>query len=442
VARYAVADAACRADLTLAHGTLSVEDRLMALMGETIDVNVADLLSVLSRRRHTGRLAITADNDTVSLSLDRGRLISVSSSNHELRLGQTMIRLGLLTVTQLNAAIQEQERSGHAQPLGKIALDHGWVTQRDLARAAEEQCIEALARIIVARHGTFIFSREADPPAAGGLVALNTDGIVLEATRRADEMMTLRSLLPPPGARLLLAQPAPGTGSELSPLEQSVLAALQEAPATLEDLQQRLDGEEVPLWRAVVGLRERGYVVVRHPSGQGTSTIGTAERVPERTVEEILALGREGALGIPVPPVPTLADIRRGVAASAQTLAAITLVTREVITAFNAGLPLRALAHFTDNHFRRQGPLTDDEIAALRMPAVPLPPEEQETIVAIREVRLLPDGRVSAILVSHYPSAGQMRKVLIFTNVDGRWRIDAVIEAPGATNMLSAPLGS
>jgi hypothetical protein len=35
-----------------------------------------------------------------------------------------------------------------------------------------------------------------------------------------------------------------------------------------------------------------------------------------------------------------------------------------------------------------------------------------------------------------------MRKVLIFANVDGRWRIDAVIEAPGATSMLSAPAGS
>ncbi|MER3437339.1 MAG: hypothetical protein C4346_06960, partial [Chloroflexota bacterium] len=171
-----------------------------------------------------------------------------------------------------------------------------------------------------------------------------------------------------------------------------------------------------------------------------TSAFGTEERIPERTVEEIFALGREGASGVPVPPVPTLADIRRGVPASAQTLAAITLVTRDVVTAFNAGLPLRALAHFTDDHFRRQGPLTDEEIAALRMPAVPLPPEEQETIVAIREVRVLPDGRVSAILVSHYPAAGQMRKVLIFAKGDDRWRIDAVIEAPAATGILSAPV--
>ncbi|MER3485158.1 MAG: hypothetical protein C4345_03455, partial [Chloroflexota bacterium] len=141
----------------------------MALMGETIDVNVADLLSVLARKRHTGRLAITADGETVSLSLDHGQLISVSSSNHDLRLGQTLIRIGLLTPAQLDAAMHEQERSGHARPLGQIALSHGWITPGDLTRAAEEQCIEALTRIIVARHGTFIFSREADPPAAGGL---------------------------------------------------------------------------------------------------------------------------------------------------------------------------------------------------------------------------------------------------------------------------------
>ena len=60
--------------------------------------------------------------------------------------------------------------------------------------------------------------------------------------------------------------------------------------------------------------------------------------------------------------------------------------------------------------------------------------------MAIREVRVLPDGRVSAILVSHYPAAGQMRKVLIFAKGDDRWRIDAVIEAPAATGILSAPV--
>jgi hypothetical protein len=51
----------------------------------------------------------------------------------------------------------------------------------------------------------------------------------------------------------------------------------------------------------------------------------------------------------------------------------------------------------------------------------------------VRDVRLLPDGRVSAILVSHYPSVGEIRKVLVFARHDDRWLIDAVVEAPQQT---------
>jgi hypothetical protein len=125
-----------------------------------------------------------------------------------------------------------------------------------------------------------------------------------------------------------------------------------------------------------------------------------------------------------------LAEIRQGMPASAQTVAAVTLVVREVIAAFNAGSPLRAFVHFSDDHFRREGPLSPEEVEVLRAPVRPLPPEEQETVVAVREARQLADGRVSAILVSHYPSVGETHKVLIFARTHDRWQIDAAIEAP------------
>ena len=54
-----------------------------------------------------------------------------------------------------------------------------------------------------------MFNRDAKPRAKQGLVALNTDRIVLEASRRADEMVTLRSLLPSPNAHLALARNQP-----------------------------------------------------------------------------------------------------------------------------------------------------------------------------------------------------------------------------------------
>jgi hypothetical protein len=403
----------------------------VAFMGETSDVNLADLLSVLARRLHSGRLAISLEGEEIQLFLDQGRIVSVSSSNHGMRIGQTMVRLGLLDPVQLESAVREQEETGTTRPLGEILFQNGWVTRADLARGAEEQCIEALTRVIVAKQGTFMFSRDSAPRATTALVTLHTDGIVLEASRRADELITLRSLLPPPGAQLGLATPAPTSLDTLVGWEARVVEELVKGTGNLAEIAQRIPGDNVALWRAIVGLRERGVLITR-----GTEITNAAEtpvedeRLPDRTAEEIVALGREGRSGRVVTTVPTLAEIRLGTQASTQTVAAVTLVVRDVIAAFNAGSPLRSFVHFSDDHFRRQGPLNPEEVAVLRAPVRPLPPEEQETVVAVRDVRQLADGRVSAILVSHYPTIGEIHKVLIFARFGDRWRIDAAIEAP------------
>lgn len=408
-------------------------------MGETSDVNLADLLSVLARRLHSGRLAISLEGEEIQLFLDQGRIISVSSSKHGMRIGATLMRLGILDSVRLEEAVRAQEESGTMRPLGELLLQNGWVTRADLARAAEEQCIEALTRVIVAQQGTFMFSRDAAPRAANALVTLNTDGIVLEASRRADEMVTLRSLLPPAGTRMGLARPAPATIENLTGWEARIVEALAKGPGTLAEIEARVPGDEIALWRAIVGLRERGVLATMGTDvlvAEETMAI-EPERLPDRSADEIVALGQTGAA---MTAVPLLADIRTGTPASSQTVAAVTLVVREVISAFNAGSPLRAFVHFSDDHFRRQGPLSPEEIEVLRAPVRPLPPEEQETVVAVSDVRQLADGRVSTILISHYPSLGEIRKVLIFVRIDDRWRIDAAVEVPAVASTAPQPV--
>lgn len=414
----------------------------MAFMGETEEVGIAELLSVLAHRKHTGRLTIISEGEEVQIYLAGGKVILVSSTNHALRLGRVLLRLGMIEPGRLDAAIREQNLQGGSRPLGQILIDAGSVTGEQLELAAEEQCVEALTRVIVAKHGTFMFTRDALPHTKKGLVALNTDRIVLEASRRADEMVTLCSLLPAESARLTVA---PGklasAQSTLSPNERQVLEALMAGTGTLSDLSQRVSMEEVSLWRIVVSLHERGLILDR--ADRDASTGERGDNAPLRAVEEIAELSASG-LRTPASRVPGLAEVRAGSPASSQTIAAITVVAREVIALFNAGMPLRAFANFTDDHFRRQGPLPESEIAALRQPACPLQPEEQEVFLALRDVRVLRDGRVSTIMLTHVPSAGECKKVLIFVKTGERWQIDAVIQAPSPnastmTSMLRMP---
>jgi hypothetical protein len=410
----------------------------VAFMGETVEIGLPELLSVLARRGHTGRLTIISEGEEAQIFLDRGKVILVSSSNHALRLGRILLRLGILSIDQLDNALRAQDVQGGRQPLGQMLIEAGAATADDLARAAEEQCIEALTRVMVSKHGTFMFNRDIKPLAKQGLVALNTDRIVLEASRRADEMVTLRSLLPSTTSRLTVAGEHTG---QCTVLEQQVLDALKNGKASLTDLTREVTVEEVSLWRTVVSLRERGWIVAQEDDDPDEPV--NAEAVRERTVDEVIRLCAEGSRALTTR-VPTLAEVRAGNLAGTQTVAAVTAVVREVIATFNAGLVLRAFASFSDDHFRRRGALPADEILALRVPSQPLQPEEQETFLAVRDVRVLSDGRVSAILVTHLSDVGETRKVLIFTRKLGQIQIDAVIEAPspqGAVATVARPDG-
>ena len=106
----------------------------MAFMGETSDVGVAELLSVLARRGHTGRLHINSQGEEVQVILNGGKVTQVSSSHHSLRIGRVLVRMGALKEEELNEAVKQQVSQQGNRPLGQILTASGYVTQSDLAR--------------------------------------------------------------------------------------------------------------------------------------------------------------------------------------------------------------------------------------------------------------------------------------------------------------------
>src|SRR5262249_17263544 len=133
-------------------------------------------------------------------------------------------------------ALREQGAAGRGQGLGTILLARGWITETELARCVEEQCVEILARVIAADRGMFVFQRSAAQPNRTENVPLNSDRILLEATRRTDELMALRSLLPDPSTPLMLTPTIDEVADTLTEAEVFVAATLQAGAATLAEV--------------------------------------------------------------------------------------------------------------------------------------------------------------------------------------------------------------
>ena len=241
-------------------------------MGELADIGIADLLYLLALRRQTGKLTVSAHGDEVYLYLDEGQLIYVTSSNQSLRLGRMLLRLGLIDAVRLREALQEQEIAGRNHPLGSILINRGWATEDDLARCIEEQCIEVLARVISAETGVFIYAKGVTVSRRTEVVPLNAESILLEATRRTDELGTLRTLLPAPNAPLMVTYQIDAAADGLSDNEILIAASLQSGASSLAELTDQLGMDEMSLWRTIISLRERGLLVVgqeRESPGSG-----------------------------------------------------------------------------------------------------------------------------------------------------------------------------
>jgi hypothetical protein len=168
----------------------------MALTGELSDLSLPDLLYIFQMRGMTGRLSLQGDQDDAVICFNRGRIVSVSSSRISQHLGQLLIRAGKLSLDQLGVALAMQATTHAHHALGDILVSQGWITPEDLNLSLTYQAEEVLYRVLAWSSGTFSFSIGATVPLTFPLGELNVQQIILEATRRADELAAMRARVP------------------------------------------------------------------------------------------------------------------------------------------------------------------------------------------------------------------------------------------------------
>ena len=205
-----------------------------------------------------------------------------------------------------------------------------------------------------------------------------------------------------------------------------------------------------------LGLSLTVFVAAARPTMARQATPAGTPDVPaaaECTVEPldpmaILSLVQGGSADrdlLQATPVPE-ASLPEGPPATTEELDGITESVRLLVACANARNPLRLVALLTDDF---KGALAgaalgmqgeDPEAIAARFP-VPIVTEELATVeevgmIPIRDARLLPDGRVAAILEPSVAGIDQVEGFFVtFELVDGSWLIDdiAILESDTGT---------
>jgi hypothetical protein len=162
---------------------------------------------------------------------------------------------------------------------------------------------------------------------------------------------------------------------------------------------------------------------------------------PTAAQQEAMA-GMEAATPDPAFQMP------EGEPADEATVAGVLETVWQLGACINAGDFLgRYAALFTEDYFQREferfGPIPEEQFASMAASPVALPPEFQVALLAVVEVRMLPDGRVAGLFDVQDPFAGPSgpsRFYWEFVQEDGRWLIDEqVMLGPVEADQIGTP---
>jgi tetratricopeptide (TPR) repeat protein len=167
----------------------------MAIKGSLREASLPDVLQLLSMGKKTGCLSVADRNNFGYIFFDQGWITYASIVNRRDRLGDILVKSGLITQEHLEAAIARQAKERDKR-LGELLVDNGALSRLDLERYMRVQIEEAVYFLFTWSSGTFSFESDVRPETQDFLVRISPESLLLEGARRVDEWSLIEKKIP------------------------------------------------------------------------------------------------------------------------------------------------------------------------------------------------------------------------------------------------------
>ena len=166
----------------------------MNLQGDFEGLTLASILQLLYNDQKTGVLTVRCDEEVSKVFFEQGTIIYASASLKEARLGFLMRNDGIISAKQLQKClVLGRENKMH---LGKVMVDKGYISHDTLKKYNTKQVEAILYNLLFWKKGRFEY-KDTKLNLKGMIVTqLNPMKLILEASRRIDELSVLRECIP------------------------------------------------------------------------------------------------------------------------------------------------------------------------------------------------------------------------------------------------------
>ena len=156
----------------------------MSLKGHLGTIALPELLQWLAIGQKTGTLVIVKDDGVHRIVVDRGRIVSTSTSNPALRLGPWLRRRGLVDPPTLERAFKLREATGMS--LGRVLLTLQAVPEDELRDVLHDKAQALISALFHADNASFQFVEDGDLGDPGVALSLDATQLVLSAAHNLE----------------------------------------------------------------------------------------------------------------------------------------------------------------------------------------------------------------------------------------------------------------
>ena len=167
----------------------------MAIRGSLKEASLPDVLQLLSMGKKAGCLSVTHRNSFGNIYFNKGRICYASIVNRRDRLGDMLVKTGVITQGELDAAIAIQDKRRDKR-LGELLVEMGLLTIDQLHDSIRVQIEESVFFLFTWNQGTFNFEGDVAPDQQDYTVSINPESLLLEGARRVDEWGLVEKKIP------------------------------------------------------------------------------------------------------------------------------------------------------------------------------------------------------------------------------------------------------
>lgn len=228
----------------------------MALEGFLQEFGLADILQLIYFQRKTGLLDIEGKADKINMNFIDGNIAGLKSQRREEsnRLGKILVKKNLITLKDLDTAIDLQKKEGIK--IGTAFVKYDLVSKELLTEIIQGQIIETIVQIFTWKEGRYKFTPQDVSVDKDLPISIDTQHMLMDGLRIVDEWSVVEGKL---DLNTIYKQVGEPDSGELNDVEREVLGLIDDDTDVSTIINSSYSGD-FDTSKAIISLEEKEII--------------------------------------------------------------------------------------------------------------------------------------------------------------------------------------